>query len=138
MSKVLILVLANLAIAFAGLPLPADLRQRLFYLTKEDPPAIGRVVGGTPATDGQRPYQIILKRSGRFSCGGSLIGSKTVLTAAHCVDGYVNRVTIVQNIPITNASNLLKEMKTVPKILLSLSTLCDSLREDKPSKCPKL
>lgn len=50
-----------------------------------------RVVGGTNAVLGQAPYQISLVSSGWFGdshiCGGSLIGTNTVLTAAHCCDG---------------------------------------------------
>ena len=88
MKIVLAIVLANVAIAFAGLPLPEDLQEKWGFLMKEDP--IGsRVVGGTPVQNGERPYQILMRKSGSFACGGSLIGTRTVLTAAHCVDGYV-------------------------------------------------
>ena len=31
------------------------------------------------------PYQVQLRRSGRFSCGGTLIRHNWVLTAKHCV-----------------------------------------------------
>ena len=52
-----------------------------------------RIVGGTPATADRAPWQISLVSSGWFGdshiCGGSLIGTRTVLTAAHCCDGYV-------------------------------------------------
>lgn len=48
-----------------------------------------KVVGGVPAQI--TPWQISLVSSGWFGdshiCGGSLIGSRTVLTAAHCCDG---------------------------------------------------
>ncbi|XP_057380531.1 trypsin-1-like [Daphnia carinata] len=45
-----------------------------------------RVVGGTDAVKNSWPYAVLLKQAGRFKCGGSLISSNRVLTAAHCVD----------------------------------------------------
>ena len=48
-----------------------------------------RIVGGSSAKANQFPYQVALLRQGTFACGGSLITSKWVLTAAHCViSGY--------------------------------------------------
>ncbi|XP_037914807.1 serine protease SP24D-like [Hermetia illucens] len=50
-----------------------------------------RIVGGKTASAGQFPYQVALKRSGSFLCGGSIISSTFILTAAHCVvDGNNN------------------------------------------------
>ncbi|XP_013136128.1 PREDICTED: serine protease 27-like [Papilio polytes] len=48
-----------------------------------------RVVGGTPAPDGSVPYMVamssgLLVRS--FICGGSLISTRHIMTAAHCID----------------------------------------------------
>ncbi|XP_055844791.1 serine protease SP24D-like [Episyrphus balteatus] len=44
-----------------------------------------RIVGGKDADIGQFPYQIVLYKDGSFTCGGSIISSRYVLTAAHCV-----------------------------------------------------
>ncbi|XP_049540844.1 serine protease SP24D-like [Anopheles darlingi] len=48
-------------------------------------PVSNRIVGGQLADDTQLPYQIALFYEGRFRCGGSIIGDRLVLTAAHCV-----------------------------------------------------
>lgn len=42
------------------------------------------IIGGTEAEKGRYPYKVLLKSSGRLSCGGSLIHPQWVLSAAHC------------------------------------------------------
>jgi len=44
-----------------------------------------RVVNGWPADEGEWPWIAALLNNGRQFCGGSLITSKHILTAAHCV-----------------------------------------------------
>lgn len=44
-----------------------------------------RIVGGTRAQTGQFPHQISLRRRGSHTCGGSILSSTYILTAAHCV-----------------------------------------------------
>lgn len=45
-----------------------------------------RIVGGQPADKNEYPWQVALKRTGSRKpfCGGSILSSDTVLTAAHC------------------------------------------------------
>jgi hypothetical protein len=46
------------------------------------------IVGGTNAPAGLYPHQVSIQtRSGFHFCGGSLVGDRHVLTAAHCVQG---------------------------------------------------
>ncbi|XP_025913963.1 kallikrein-14-like [Apteryx rowi] len=43
-----------------------------------------RIIGGRPCSINQRPFQVALTKRGQILCGGSLIASQWVLTAAHC------------------------------------------------------
>jgi secreted trypsin-like serine protease len=46
-----------------------------------------RVIGGAPSSATENPWQTLLVINDRALCGGSLIASRWVLTAAHCVNG---------------------------------------------------
>ncbi|GLG92354.1 Chymotrypsin, partial [Gryllus bimaculatus] len=52
--------------------------------------AESRVIGGTVASQGQIPWQAALVLDGAGFCGGSLISSTYVLTAAHCTAGITS------------------------------------------------
>ena len=49
-----------------------------------------RIVGGEETEVSEYPWQagLVDKGSSKVWCGGSLLNSKWVLTAAHCTDGY--------------------------------------------------
>ena len=46
-----------------------------------------RIVGGQETEVNQYPWMAQLLYSGRFYCGASLINTKYLLTASHCVKG---------------------------------------------------
>ncbi|XP_008307721.1 transmembrane protease serine 5 [Cynoglossus semilaevis] len=47
-----------------------------------------RIIGGVEAVLGRWPWQVSLYYSNRHTCGGSIITSQWVVTAAHCVHNY--------------------------------------------------
>ena len=47
---------------------------------------VPRIVGGSPTTITDVPWQVLIIVGGKL-CGGSIISSTWILTAAHCVNG---------------------------------------------------
>jgi chymotrypsin len=57
-----------------------------------------RIVGGEIAKPHSHPYQaglLVTIRSDLYRCGGSIIGSKTILTAAHCLEDSTKIIVIL-------------------------------------------
>ena len=55
------------------------------------------IINGQWAARGAWPWQVMLKKNGRFICGGVLLSKRWVLTAAHCIedDEYVYETYII-------------------------------------------
>lgn len=49
-----------------------------------------KIVGGVKANPEDWGWQVAMLYNGRFICGGSLINSQWVVTAAHCVESNLN------------------------------------------------
>ncbi|KAL5270888.1 hypothetical protein ACHWQZ_G001524 [Mnemiopsis leidyi] len=53
--------------------------------------SVSRIVGGTGAEEREYPWHVIINIGGAAACGGTLIDSDTVITAAHCLHKVPNR-----------------------------------------------
>lgn len=58
----------------------------LDFKASEESDVTTKIVGGTETSPYSRPYQVAMLYNGRQICGGTLISSQWVLTAAHCLD----------------------------------------------------
>ena len=63
------------------------------------PSSISRIVGGSEAIPHSWPWMAMLTTSSsgtsRQFCGGSIVSDRYIITAAHCVSGYVNLINLV-------------------------------------------
>ena len=78
-------------------------------------------MGGTQAVNGDWGWQIILYYDGSFTCGGSLINSLWIVTAAHCVSGRASqpsRFRIGLGLFDTNLFNSWTIFRTATRIII--------------------
>ncbi|XP_043485228.1 trypsin beta-like [Leptopilina heterotoma] len=57
-----------------------------------------KIVGGTYSSPDEFPYQVSIRMNGYHICGGSIISTRHILTAAHCLYNYINmykQITVV-------------------------------------------
>nr|XP_014263302.2 transmembrane protease serine 9 [Maylandia zebra] len=76
-----------------------------------------RIVGGQAARAGSWPWQVSLQRFGSHFCGGSLINSQWVLTAAHCFQTTPTGLTVNLGLQSLQGSNPNAASRTVTQII---------------------
>jgi len=85
--KLLALVSLLLPLAFAD-PIPRATIDKLGSQLHSGDNFTSLIIGGTPATLGQIPYIVSLRyTSGSHFCGASAVTARSIVTAAHCVEG---------------------------------------------------
>lgn len=93
MSRLCILVSVLLASAYGSVLPESDAllsilpRPHYEQSGEIESPRGNRIVGGYEIDITDAPHQVSLQSRGSHICGGSIISSKWVLTAAHCTDG---------------------------------------------------
>lgn len=55
-----------------------------------------RILNGNDAEDGEAPYQCSLQKYSKHFCGCAIISSRFVLSAAHCLLGYLLNLTWIR------------------------------------------
>lgn len=73
-----------------------------------------RILGGKNAKPGQFPYQAVLRNGTAHFCGGSIIGSRFILTAAQCTQGNNSKLSYIT--AIVGGSNIISVRNVYHKL----------------------
>ncbi len=52
------------------------------------PQSLPRIIGGSTSTIDQSPWQVLIILRNSLQCSGSLVSTTSIITAAHCLNGY--------------------------------------------------
>uniref|UniRef100_A0A3Q3LPW8 Serine protease 56 n=1 Tax=Mastacembelus armatus TaxID=205130 RepID=A0A3Q3LPW8_9TELE len=74
-----------------------------------------RIVGGSPAPLGSWPWLVNLQLDGGLMCGGVLVESSWVVTAAHCFAGYVSLFPTDPDEQVVKVNRIIPHPKFNPK-----------------------
>ncbi|XP_062069145.1 serine protease 55 [Lepus europaeus] len=89
-----------------------------------------RIIAGTEAEVGEFPWQVSIQ-SGTHYCGGSILSSQWILTAAHCVSSEMLVVTDLKIVMGTNdLTSSSREERSVTSIIYPKNFQRDSLDND--------
>lgn len=70
----------------------------IFYYFSAAPKS--KIVNGRIASPGEFPHQISLQFKGQHICGGALISDQHVVTAAHCLNEFINRRKLIEDLKV--------------------------------------
>uniref|UniRef100_A0A672ZG87 Transmembrane serine protease 3a n=1 Tax=Sphaeramia orbicularis TaxID=375764 RepID=A0A672ZG87_9TELE len=76
-----------------------------------------RIVGGNLSRPGQFPWQVSLHIGGEHLCGGSIITSRWIVTAAHCMEGFADPSIWGVHVGLTELPAHLAQSLSVEQIL---------------------
>lgn len=75
-----------------------------------------RLVNGIPTNIENYPHIVSIRTKGNHMCGGNLISTRLVLTAAHCVEPLVNDAKLRRDLTVVSGTTLLSSGGQINKV----------------------